>query len=83
MTEANDKLQRDDEFTDLEFLVILGWALGGGDGFVRQRGISEDLSDAALMSIYKKLGTSGRDLIEFAREALNNELRRRRTYARS
>jgi hypothetical protein len=29
------------------------------------------------MSIYNKLGTGGSGLIEFARDALNNELRHR------
>jgi hypothetical protein len=80
------EVQRDDEFTALEFQVILALCWGGlprwrlkTEEIPQQLGIAEDLVMSALMSIYKKVGTGGSGLIEFAREALNNELRRRRS----
>jgi hypothetical protein len=70
------EVQRDDEFTPLEFQVIFGLYLGG-EKILQHLGLSEDLIMHARMSIYNKLGTGGSGLIEFARDALNNELRRR------
>jgi len=82
------EVQRDDEFTELEFHVIFamcwGWApywrlnkkeIAQQLGLI---GMTEGIVHTIMSSIFEKLGSSGGwELREFAKAALNGELRRR------
>jgi hypothetical protein len=75
---------RGDEFTELEFQVIFALCWGGApywrlnnEETAKQLGITEDIVMQTMMSISDKAGLGPLDLREFARTALNAELRRR------
>lgn len=70
------------EFTGLEFEVIFAMCSTRAPKkeIAQQLGITEGIVHALMSSIFDKAGLMGRlELFEFARTALNAELRRRRT----
>ncbi len=77
------EVQRDDEFTELEFQVIFAMCWGWApywrldkEEIAKQLGLTEGIVHVLMASISEKVGLN---LREFARTALNNELRRQRT----
>jgi hypothetical protein len=78
------EVQRDDEFTALEFQVIFGMCWSGmcwrlnKEEIAEQLGVTEGIVHTIMRSIFEKADLMGRgDLFGFVRDALNNELRRR------
>ncbi len=68
------------EFTELEFQVIFGvcWRLNKRE-IAEQFGFTEQIVHTIMRRIFEKDGIGGRwELFEFARTALNAELRRRK-----
>jgi hypothetical protein len=79
------KVQRDDEFTALEFQVIFAFCWGGppswrlnNEEMAQQLGITEESVQRTMVGISNKVGMGLLGLSEFVRTALNDELRRRR-----
>jgi DNA-binding NarL/FixJ family response regulator len=69
------------DFTDQELKVIFGVCSGlGFKEMAQQYGIAHEIVKMSLISIFDKAGFATRfELVEFAKTALNGELRRRRT----